>query len=102
VTNTSAPTIQPMIRLDAVTKSYPGQTDCAVSELSLDILDGEIVVLVGPSGCGKTTTMRLINRLIEPSAGKIYLGGDDVTTATPTSSGGASGTSSSRSGSFRT
>jgi len=80
VTNTSTPTIQPMIRLDAVTKSYPGQTDCAVSELSLDILDGEIVVLVGPSGCGKTTTMRLINRLIEPSAGKIYLGGDDVTT----------------------
>jgi len=80
VTNTSTPAPQPMIRLDAVTKSYPGQIECAVSALSLDILDGEIVVLVGPSGCGKTTTMRLINRLIEPTAGKIYLGGDDVTT----------------------
>ncbi len=80
MTNTSTPTPQPMIRLDAVTKSYPGQTDCAVSALSLDILDGEIVVLVGPSGCGKTTTMRLINRLIEPTTGEIYLGGDDVTT----------------------
>ncbi len=71
---------QPMIRLDAVSKCYPGQRADAISELSLDVSSGEIVVLVGPSGCGKTTTMRLINRLIEPSAGRIFLDGDDVTT----------------------
>jgi len=81
MTDTStAPAVQPMIRLDAVSKCYPGQHSEAISELSLDILAGEIVVLVGPSGCGKTTTMRLINRLIEPSAGRIFLDGDDVTT----------------------
>jgi len=79
----TGPAAEPMIRLDAVSKSYPGQNNCAVSELSLDVLAGEIVVLVGPSGCGKTTTMRLINRLIEPSAGRIFLGGDDVTTVNP-------------------
>ncbi|MBA3430254.1 MAG: ABC transporter ATP-binding protein [Actinobacteria bacterium] len=45
----------------------------------MEIPDGEIVVLVGPSGCGKTTTMRMINRLIEPDSGKIYLNDDDVT-----------------------
>lgn len=85
MTNTS-PTgrpAEPMIRLDTVTKTYPGQGSRAISELSLDVLTGEIVVLVGPSGCGKTTTMRLINRLIEPSAGRIFLAGDDVTTVNP-------------------
>ncbi len=80
MTDTFSRASEAMIRLDAVSKSYPGQTTPAVSELSLDIMDGEIVVLVGPSGCGKTTTMRLINRLIEPTAGKIFLGGEDVTT----------------------
>jgi osmoprotectant transport system ATP-binding protein len=72
-----------MIRLDRVSKHYPGQSAPAVSELSLDIRTGEIVVLLGPSGCGKTTTLRLINRLIEPSAGRIFLGGDDVTQVDP-------------------
>jgi len=80
VTDTASGSPQPMIRLDAVSKTYPGQTTPAMSELSLDVMDGEIVVLVGPSGCGKTTTMRLINRLIEPTAGKIFLDGEDVTT----------------------
>ena len=74
---------QPMIRLDHVSKVYPGVSSPAVSDLSLDIVDGEIVVLVGPSGCGKTTTMRLINRLIEPSTGRVFLDGDDVTTVNP-------------------
>jgi len=72
-----------MIRLDRVSKHYPGQPAPAVSELSLDIHTGEIVVLLGPSGCGKTTTLRLINRLIEPSAGRIFLGGEDVTRVDP-------------------
>jgi osmoprotectant transport system ATP-binding protein len=68
-----------MIRLDQVSKRYPGSAVDAVSDLSIGVDAGEIVVLVGPSGCGKTTTMRLINRLIEPSSGRIYLDGEDVT-----------------------
>ncbi len=72
-----------MIRLDRVSKHYPGQQAPAISELSLDIAAGEIVVLLGPSGCGKTTTLRLINRLIEPSSGRVLLDGEDVTQADP-------------------
>ena len=52
----------------------------------MEIPTGEIVILVGPSGCGKTTTMKMINRIIEPSSGKIILAGEDVTRATRTSS----------------
>jgi len=71
-----------MIRLDAISKRYPnGQL--AVRDLSLDVPEGEICVLVGPSGCGKTTTLKMVNRLIEPSAGRIFLDGDDVTHADP-------------------
>ncbi len=72
-----------MIRLDRVSKHYPGQATAAVRELSMDINAGEIVVLLGPSGCGKTTTLRLINRLIEPSSGRIVLDGEDVTRVDP-------------------
>ncbi len=79
MTSTDSSVPQPMIRLEGVSKHYPGQRAAAVSDLSMDIHAGEIVVLVGPSGCGKTTTMRLINRLIEPSGGRIYLDGQDVT-----------------------
>lgn len=71
------------IRLENLTKRFPGQPEAAVEDLSLDIPDGEIVVLVGPSGCGKTTTMRLINRLVEPTSGRIFLEGEDVTNADP-------------------
>ncbi|WP_330250154.1 ATP-binding cassette domain-containing protein [Nocardia sp. NBC_00565] len=71
------------IVLDAVTKHYPGQRDPAVDRVSLTIPAGEIVVLVGPSGCGKTTTMRMINRLIEPTSGIITIGGRDVTGENP-------------------
>ncbi|MGN2637550.1 ATP-binding cassette domain-containing protein [Nocardia takedensis] len=67
------------IVLDEVTKHYPGQRDPAVDRVSLTIPAGEIVVLVGPSGCGKTTTMRMINRLIEPTSGTITIGGREVT-----------------------
>lgn len=69
----------PMIRLEKVSKRYPGQSRPAVEELTLDIPAGRIVVFVGPSGCGKTTTMKLINRLIEPTSGRVYLDGTDVT-----------------------
>jgi osmoprotectant transport system ATP-binding protein len=68
-----------MIHLDRLTKRFPGQQQPAVDELTMDIPDGEIVILVGPSGCGKSTTLRLINRLIEPTSGRILLEGDDVT-----------------------
>src|SRR3954464_1937484 len=71
-----------MIRLDAVTKQYPGNAP-AVDHLSLDIADGDLVMLVGPSGCGKTTTMRMINRLGEPNGGRIFINGDDVTKVDP-------------------
>jgi len=68
-----------MIRLENLSKVFPGQDEPAVDDLSMDIYEGEIVVLVGPSGCGKTTTMKMINRLIEPSSGRIFLQGEDVT-----------------------
>src|SRR6266498_319927 len=69
---------QPMISLERVSKVFPGTRRPAVTELSLEIAEGETVCLVGPSGCGKTTTMRMINRLIEPTSGAILLGGRDV------------------------
>jgi len=69
-----------LIRLEGLTKRYPGQQRAAVDNLDLEIHEGEIVVLVGPSGCGKTTTMKMINRIIEPTSGHIYLRGEDVTT----------------------
>ncbi|MEV4675206.1 ABC transporter ATP-binding protein [Actinomadura sp. NPDC049382] len=81
VTETTA--VREMIRLEGVSKRYPGQDAPAVEDLTLGVRDGEIVVLLGPSGCGKTTTLRLINRLIEPTAGRILLGGEDVTRADP-------------------
>jgi osmoprotectant transport system ATP-binding protein len=69
-----------MIRLEHVSKQYAtGQL--AVRDLTLAIPEGETCVLVGPSGCGKTTTLKMINRLIEPTGGRIYLDGEDVTRA---------------------
>jgi len=72
-----------MIALEALTKRFPGASAPAVDALSLDIGAGEICVLIGPSGCGKTTTMRMINRMIEPDAGRITIDGRDVTAADP-------------------
>jgi osmoprotectant transport system ATP-binding protein len=71
------------IQLRELTKTYPGQTEPAVKSVTMDIPEGEIVVLVGPSGCGKTTTMKMINRLIEPSSGDIILDGENVTKVDP-------------------
>ncbi|MBA3718766.1 MAG: betaine/proline/choline family ABC transporter ATP-binding protein [Nocardioidaceae bacterium] len=67
------------IRLEGLSKRFPGQREQAVDDLSMDIPEGEIVIFVGPSGCGKTTTMKLINRIIEPTSGRIFLDGEDVT-----------------------
>ncbi|MDQ0993671.1 ABC transporter ATP-binding protein [Streptomyces sp. V3I7] len=66
-----------MIRIDSVTKRYPDGT-VAVDRLSLEIPDRSITVLVGPSGCGKTTTLRMINRMVEPSEGTILIDGVDI------------------------
>ena len=68
-----------MIVLDGVSKTYPKQPNPAVVELTLDVPEGAIVTLIGPSGCGKTTTLKMMNRLIEPSTGRILLDGEDVT-----------------------
>ena len=70
------------IRLDGVSKVFADGT-VGVAELDLTFAAGELTVLVGPSGCGKTTTMKMINRLIEPSTGRILLGDDDVTRVDP-------------------
>ena len=67
-----------MISLQDVEKRFPGARAPAVKDLSLEVAEGETVVLVGPSGCGKTTTMKMINRLIEPTAGSIVVNGTDV------------------------
>ncbi|MBQ0979453.1 ABC transporter ATP-binding protein [Micromonospora zamorensis] len=70
------------IRLQGIQKRYPNGTE-AVRDLSLDVRAGELVVLIGPSGCGKSTVLRMINRLIEPTAGRILLGDEDVTDVDP-------------------
>jgi osmoprotectant transport system ATP-binding protein len=66
-----------VISLQGVSKRFADGT-VAVDDLDLEIPGGEITILLGPSGCGKTTTLRMINRLIEPSQGTILLGGQDV------------------------
>ncbi len=67
-----------MIKLENVTKIYPGMSEPAVSDVSLEIPEGETCVLIGPSGCGKTTTLKMVNRLIEPSGGMICVAGQNV------------------------
>ncbi|ALU94554.1 MULTISPECIES: ABC transporter ATP-binding protein [Streptomyces] len=71
-----------MIRFEHVTKRYADGTT-AVDDLSFEVAEGELVTLVGPSGCGKTTTMKMVNRLIEPTEGVIFLDGDDISTIDP-------------------
>ena len=71
-----------MIRLERVTKHYPGG-QAAVRELSIEFPTGQLTMLVGPSGCGKTTTLKMINRLIEPTSGRIFHDDQDVTHIDP-------------------
>ncbi|MCQ8190963.1 betaine/proline/choline family ABC transporter ATP-binding protein [Streptomyces rugosispiralis] len=71
-----------MIRFEHVTKRYADGTT-AVDDLSFEVSEGELVTLVGPSGCGKTTTMKMVNRLIEPTSGRILVDGEDVAEADP-------------------
>jgi osmoprotectant transport system ATP-binding protein len=73
-----------MIEFRDVSKTYPGTDTSVVNDLSFEILDGEVCVLVGPSGCGKTTTMRMINRLIEPTDGEILIDGQKNTSMSGT------------------
>jgi osmoprotectant transport system ATP-binding protein len=70
-----------MITFDKVTKKF-GDT-VAVEELSLEVSEGEIVMLLGPSGCGKTTSLKMINRLIEHTSGTIMVDGQDISTVEP-------------------
>jgi osmoprotectant transport system ATP-binding protein len=71
-----------VIRFESVTKRYPDGT-VAVDELTLEAPSGKITVLVGPSGCGKTTSLRMINRMIEPTSGRIWLDDRDTSTVKP-------------------
>ena len=66
------------IVFDKVSKKYSGQAESAVNEFSLVIEPGEFIVFVGPSGCGKTTTMKMVNRIIEPTSGIITIDGTDI------------------------
>ncbi len=75
-------TEDPMIRFDSAAKRY-GDGTVAVHDLSLSVRQGELVVLVGPSGCGKTTTMKMVNRLVEPSGGQIFVDGRDIMAVDP-------------------
>jgi osmoprotectant transport system ATP-binding protein len=74
-----------MIDIIGLVKQFPGTARPAVDHLTLTIADGEVCVLIGPSGCGKTTTMRVINRMIEPDAGTVKVRGRDIFDIDPVS-----------------
>lgn len=72
-----------MIILDKVSKTYDGAAQYSVQEVSLEVPRGRLLVLLGGSGCGKTTTLKMINRLIEPTSGRILVAGRDVRSMDP-------------------
>ena len=75
-------TAAPAIRFEGVTKSY-GDGPPAVDDVDLDIRGNAVTVLVGSSGCGKTTLLRMINRMVEPTSGRVLIGGEDVADRDP-------------------
>jgi osmoprotectant transport system ATP-binding protein len=72
-----------VIVIEDVRKRFAGSATPAVDGLSLSVAAAEVCVLIGPSGCGKTTTMRMINRMIDPDAGRILVGGTDIADRRP-------------------
>ncbi len=74
-----------MIEIRGLVKQFAGTAHLAVDHLTLTIPEGDVCVLIGPSGCGKTTTMRIINRMIEPDAGSVVVAGQDVMRTDPVS-----------------
>ncbi|MEM8505571.1 MAG: betaine/proline/choline family ABC transporter ATP-binding protein [Cyanobacteria bacterium P01_D01_bin.1] len=70
--------MMPMIKFDDVVKVYPGSAAPAVKNLTISIPEGETCAIIGPSGCGKTTAMKMVNRLIEPTTGAIFVGGKNI------------------------
>ena len=71
-----------MLRIEHLNKVYPGGTQ-ALKDVSFEVQDGEFLVVIGLSGSGKSTLLRCINRLIEPTSGKIYWNDTDITAASP-------------------
>ena len=71
-----------MIRFENISKTYERGLK-VTDDINLHIKEGEILVLIGPSGCGKTTTMKMINRLVEPTTGKIFIKGEDISKLNP-------------------
>jgi osmoprotectant transport system ATP-binding protein len=72
-----------MIEIENLVKRFPGAAHPAVDRLTLSVPSGEVCVLIGPSGCGKTTTMRIVNRMIEPDGGQVRVAGRDILKADP-------------------
>jgi osmoprotectant transport system ATP-binding protein len=70
-----------LIQFQNIVKKY--RTKTIIRNFSLDIEDGQLVVFIGPSGCGKTTLLKMINRLIQPTSGKIFLNGTDISKMNP-------------------
>ena len=68
----------PMIQFNDVVKVYPGASQPSVDRLTMSVPEGETCVVIGPSGCGKTTTMKMVNRLITPTSGEIFVGGHNI------------------------
>src|SRR5436309_7957214 len=71
------------VTFERITKVYPGGDRAAVKDLSLEVQNGELIVFIGPSGCGKTTTLRMINRLEEPTSGTISIEGREIHSYNP-------------------
>lgn len=67
-----------MLRLDGLVKQYP-TGDLALKGVNLDVPKGQVMALIGPSGAGKSTLIRCVNRLVEPSSGQVFLGGEEIT-----------------------